>query len=1120
MARLRRDDELDSSLSEDTCPPIQLDIGHGDATPTRGRLNGIEETTGVRVEYDDMKKKNDLTTESLFLPSEGSLGDLPAKDGGNGGPLGKTNHGHVGSIRAITAARYTLLTFLPYQLYFQFSKIANLYFLITGIIQLIPGLSTTGTYTTILPLLFFLLFTVAREGYDDFRRYQLDKEENKRTSRVLRYTLPDFSVRLMRFWGRMKDKQERKSILESFSAYQRNPKPETSSGEQPQFSPWVEVKWIDIKVGDIIELSRDESVPADLILLYADGREGVAYVETMALDGETNLKTRHSIHQWSCESIDDISQARALFVVEDPSADLYEFSGKVSLDNTTFPLNLSNTLLRGCIVRNTNRVVGMVINTGEECKIRMNASKNPDAKAPAIQLTTNLVVILLAIFVVLLAVGCTVGYVIWKRTFEVKAWYLARAGVRLIDIFVAFAIMFNNLIPLALYVSLELIKFAQFLLLRDIEMYDEASNTPMVSNTQNIYENLGQINYILSDKTGTLTENVMKLRKMTIGGEIWLHDGLEGSREDTKEAVGAMRETPSIQVDGVGTPRITIEMPTITQDAADPTCARQGDPETYGNIMRYLESNPTTALAQRLSQFALCLAICHTAYPEAQDSGKTGFQAASPDELALVEASQDLGYLLIDRTTHSITLLTSSTRETYEVLHVIEFSSKRKHPSNETSIMERCLEHIEIFASDGLRTLVYGYRFLSQKEYDSWEALHHQATTSLLNRQNMIESAAEHVERDLQLAGATGIEDKLQVGVPETIEKFQQANIKIWMLTGDKRETAITIAHSAKICKSYSEVIILNGGDESEMAEQMLDTLLNLNAGRIAHSVIVIDGQALVEVEENETLNTRFYELLLKVDSVICCRASPSQKAAMVKRIRQLDSKAITLAIGDGGNDIAMIQEAHVGIGISGKEGLQAARVADYSIAQFRFLQRLLLVHGHWLYVRTAKFILLTFWKEMLFYVVQLLYQRWNGYTGTSLFESWSLAVWNTLFTALPVMIPGVFEQDLSAETLLNIPELYGYGQQSRGFNMRQYWWWMLMAVSEALVIYFMVYGLYGVEHRTGDQGLFALGDLAFSICVVFINVKLLILDYHHKTWIPIFAAILTISGCEEKMVA
>lgn len=406
-----------------------------------------------------------------------------------------------------------------------------------------------------------------------------------------------------------------------------------------------------------------------------------------------------------------------------------------------------------------------------------------------------------------------------------------------------------------------------------------------------------------------------------------------------------------------------------------------------------------------------------------------------------------------------------------------------------SAILDRCHKHIDDFAAEGLRTLVFGYRFLEDEEYKSWAKVYHEATTSLVKRQEMIEDAAELIERDLELAGATAIEDKLQREVPETIDKLQRANIKIWMLTGDKRETAINIAHSAGICKVGCRMIVLrhDGGDTRQQIESALaevqDTL---------SFAVVIDGHTLEEIEGEETSASMFYDLLLRADAVICCRASPSQKATMVKRIRHKLPGSITLAIGDGGNDIAMIQEAHVGVGISGKEGLQAARAADYSIAQFRFLQRLLLVHGHWNYIRTAKYVLSTFWKEMMFYTVQVMYQRWNGYTGTSLYESDSLTVWNTLFSSLCVMLPGIFEQDVSAATLLAVPELYIYGQQSQGFNMKKYGYWMVLAVCEALIIYFMIYALYGIVPIINDSGLFAIGDLAFSVCVVIINFKLL----------------------------
>jgi phospholipid-translocating ATPase len=657
-------------------------------------------------------------------------------------------------------------------------------------------------------------------------------------------------------------------------------------------------------------------------------------------------------------------------------------------------------------------------------------------------------------------------------------------------------------------------------------------------------------------------------------------------------------------------------LPVITLANSESVTPELGTAE----LIAYLQRRPDTSFARRVRLFFLSLALCHTCFPEAQENGETGYQASSPDELALVEAAQELGYAVIDRPSNSITLNTYPNeseilvQQTYQILDIIEFSSKRKRMSivvkfpdgkicifckgadsaievrlkdsslalktaehvrrehelraseeaerviarkseellsrkslsrfgmnlhvpsmdqrrvsldrasseldhlhvelrrsrerdqrdgnrhidvlvrdaeslDEAGVFQRCFQHLNGFASDGLRTLVYAYRFIEQDEYASWANLYHEATTSLVNREEMIESIGELIEKDLDLAGATAIEDKLQLGVPETIDKLRRANIKIWMLTGDKRETAINIAHSARLFKSYSQTIVLQH-DQKDLGQLVNEGIAQVATGR--HTLVVIEGQTLTNIEDNEELSSAFYDLLIRADSVICCRASPSQKATMVKAIRRKVPKSVTLAIGDGGNDISMIQEAHVGVGISGKEGLQAARVADFSIAQFRFLQRLLLVHGHWNYIRTAKNILWTFWKEMLFYGIQIIFTSWAGYTGTSLYESDSLTVWNTLFTSLCVMIPGVFEQDLSAATLLAVPELYAYGQQSKTFNLKIYGWWMVLAGVQSVVIWFCIYGLYGLAPFTEDQGLFALGDLAFSICVVYINIKLL----------------------------
>ena len=266
----------------------------------------------------------------------------------------RTGHNYIDN--TILSSRYTLYNFLPRQLFAQFSKLANFYFLCVSILQLIPGLSTTGTYTTIVPLLFFVTISIAKEGYDDLRRYRLDKAENNRTSCVLRtHGLAE---------------SERDDGNGSMST-------------ADEWKPWVETKWQDIRVGDIVRLTRNDAAPADLVLLNAQGTDETAYIETMALDGETNLKSKYASPPLakSCRTVDGIARCNAHFVVEDPNLDLYNFEGRVSVGNETLPLANSEIIYRGSVLRNTSEAVGLVVYSGEECKIRMNATKNPRIKA-------------------------------------------------------------------------------------------------------------------------------------------------------------------------------------------------------------------------------------------------------------------------------------------------------------------------------------------------------------------------------------------------------------------------------------------------------------------------------------------------------------------------------------------------------------------------------------------------------------------------------------------------------------------------------------------------------------------------------------------------------------------
>ncbi|KAH6611451.1 atpase [Trichoderma cornu-damae] len=1230
----------------------------------------------------------------------------------------------------IRSSRYTVYDFVPKQLVFQFSKLGNFYLLVTGILQAIPGLSTVGRWTTIAPLAGFVVFSMAKEGYDDYRRYQLDKAENRSMTWVLAHGVRRGRERpRMSGWrnamGRKRRGGSRKHLGADDGDVILQDVEEGALARLDDTNDWMNVQWQHVEVGDVVRLRRDESVPADMVVLHATGPNGVAYIETMALDGETNLKAKQACPLLAerCGTMDGLRSTQATVVSEDPNLDLYNYVGRATVeDGETVPLSLDNVVYRGSTLRNTAMAVGLVVNSGEECKIRMNANKNVHAKKPAMQSTINKMVLFQISIVLSLTVGLTVGYYRWESSTEDKSFYLVRDGVYdasvpFKQIFFGFLIMFNTLIPLSLYVSLEIVKIGQFFLLQDVDMHDPVTDTPMIANTTTILENLGQASYVFSDKTGTLTENLMRFRKLSVAGVVCLHDvdvqeddeaaktkaatAGEGGRAKEKQPVLTTHAMTGF-TDGVGEGEGEGEgeggergqltppgrMSTASRNlrwkssSANPREAAAPDMKTE-EMLDYIRRRPGTAFSQKAKQFLLCIALCHTCLPETNESGDVEYQAASPDELALVEAARDLGYVLIDRPAQSIKLQVQGAdgvprTETYQVLDVIEFSSKRKRMSiivrmpdnricvfskgadnvimsrlrlnqvaaqkakdvnrrasvrktfeqdkairrmstqisrksstrgsfalarsntsagleglrrsisgrsrdrnrlsqaegmaswlrrrnteemasprpsadvlqsprqslglgrmpsldygdyrdcagagdgdgridesvaaDEAMIFEKCFQHVDDFAAEGLRTLLYAYRYVDEEAYSQWKESYREAETSLVDRQERIELASETIEQGFELAGATAIEDKLQEGVPDTIDKLRRANIKVWMLTGDKRETAINIGHSARVCKPFSEIYILDAS-KGKLQDALETTLAEVGRGMVPHSVVVVDGQTLAVIDADDDLAALFYDLIVRVDSVICCRASPSQKANLVKSIRQFVPKSMTLAIGDGANDIGMIQASHVGIGISGREGLQAARIADYSIAQFRFLQKLLFVHGRWNYLRTGKYVLATFWKETFFYLIQAQFQRFNGYTGTSLYESWTLTLFNGAFTSLPVILLGIFDRDLQPATLLSVPELYTFGQQRLGFSVLQYLGWMAMAVAESVVTFYFMLEAFESVLFTEDNGLYAMGSICFSVGVIFINVKLLLLEFHSKTWIPLVGLTVEIAG-------
>ncbi|KAF9108735.1 hypothetical protein BGX27_008254 [Mortierella sp. AM989] len=712
-------------------------------------------------------------------------------------------------------------------------------------------------------------------------------------------------------------------------------------------------------------------------------------------------------------------------------------------------------LLRGAQLRNTTWVYGVVVFTGHESKLMRNASATP-IKRTSVEKMTNVQIIFLFCILLAMSLASAIGNVVINNRNIEKHSYIETTRSSLGDFMkniLTFLVLYNNLIPISLMVTMEVVKFLQAQLINsDLDMYYEKTDTPALARTSSLVEELGQIEYIFSDKTGTLTCNEMEFRQCSIAGIAYadvIEDGKQAHIEDGVEV-------------GV---------------------------HDFKQLDANLRNHPTSNI---IDEFLTLLAVCHTVIPERQENNPSDivYQASSPDEGALVSGAAQLGYQFTTRRPRSVNIQVGMHDLEYEILNVCEFNSTRKRMSTivrgpdrriklyckgaDTVILERLgtenefigatMQHLEDYATEGLRTLCLAMREIPEEEYQQWSQVYDRAATTIQNRSEELDKTAELIEKNLFLLGATAIEDKLQDGVPETINTLQQAGIKVWVLTGDRQETAINIGYSCKLIQEDMSLIICNEITHWETKEFLENKVKAIKStyqrgDDIEPLALIIDGKSL-EFALEKDVEKVFLELAVLCKAVVCCRVSPLQKALVVKLVKR-NLKAILLAIGDGANDVSMIQAAHVGVGISGLEGLQAARSADFAISQFRYLKKLLLVHGAWSYQRLSKLILYSFYKNICLYTTQFWYAFYNGFSGQTVYESWTISLYNVVLTVLPPLSLGIFDQYVSARMLDRYPQMYMLGQRSEFFNVKIFWGWACNAIFHSIVLFFCVYGIF-----------------------------------------------------------
>ncbi|VAH90524.1 unnamed protein product [Triticum turgidum subsp. durum] len=934
---------------------------------------------------------------SSMSMSHKELGDDDARVVHVGDPE-RTNERLQFAGNAVRTAKYSPLTFLPRNLFEQFHRLAYVYFLVIAVLNQLPQLAVFGRGASVMPLAFVLAVTAVKDAYEDWRRHRSDRAENNRLAAVL------------------------------------------SPGAAAQFVP---TEWKHVRVGDVVRVGANESPPADMVLLATSDTTGVAYVQTLNLDGESNLKTRYAKQETLTTPLEHL--AGAVVRCERPNRNIYGFQANLELqgEGRRIPLGPSNIVLRGCDLKNTSWAVGVVVYAGRETKAMLNNAGTPTKRSRLETHMNRETLFLSGILIALCSAVATLSGV-WLRTHQTdlelaqffhKKDYLKVGkednenynyygiAAQIVFNFLMAVIVFQIMIPISLYISMELVRLGQaYFMIRDAKLYDASSDSRFQCRALNINENGGA----------------------------------------TEQGMNA-------------------------------------------------------------GEFFLALATCNTIVID--------YQGESPDEQALVSAAAAYGFVLVERSSGHIVIDVLGQKQRFDVLGLHEFDSDRKRmsviigcpdktiklfvkgaDSSMFGIIDKTLnpdvvqateKHLHSYSSVGLRTLVIGVRELSQSEFQEWQMAYEKASTALLGRGNLLRSVAANIERNMRLLGASGVEDKLQDGVPEAIEKLREAGIKVWVLTGDKQETAISIGYSCKLLTRDMTQIVINSNSRESCRKSLDDAISMVNKLRSLSTdsqsrvplALIIDGNSLVYIFDTER-EEKLFEVAIACDVVLCCRVAPLQKAGIVDLIKKRTSD-MTLAIGDGANDVSMIQMADVGIGISGQEGRQAVMASDFAMGQFRFLVPLLLVHGHWNYQRMSYMILYNFYRNATFVFVLFWYVLYTGYTLSTAINEWSSVLYSVVYTSAPTVIVAILDKDLSRRTLLKYPQLYGAGQREESYNLRLFIFIMVDSVWQSLAVFFIPYAAY--KNSAIDSA--SLGDLWTLSVVILVNIHLA-MDVIRWTWI------------------
>mmetsp|Transcript_23132 Transcript_23132/g.57897 ORF Transcript_23132/g.57897 Transcript_23132/m.57897 type:complete len:1024 (+) Transcript_23132:91-3162(+) len=833
-----------------------------------------------------------------------------------------------------------------------------------------------------------------------------------------------------------------------------------------------------------------------MIVLASGGPDGVCYIETSQLDGETNLKLRKAPKMLLNLSVDDLVALRGIVNVDTPSHHLYEFKGNIEIRNDTVAdLNVSTVdlsalaessestsraltnssfLMRASVVRNTPWVIGMVVYAGPETKLSLN-QKDPPSKFSSLDRRINKYVVGLFIFQCLLCIGMAIQAAVFTNSAASRAWYLALSsdeyvspGVAAVITFFSYFVIMSYVIPISLVVSLEITKVVQAKFMEwDEQMFLNGEH--MEVKTTNLNDELALVEHIFSDKTGTLTENQMDFRRCSVRGLV----------------------------------------------SADKT----------GGVYEMFQMESHAGRKALIRDYLLAMAVCHSVVCDVSEDGEVQYKAPSPDEEALCDGARDNEAVLLERNSDGCRVRLFGEEIFYEVLCELPFTSERRRMSvlvrlpngrhvlyckgadhivkqrllqseQQSEDMRKTVEDLQAFSVDGLRTLLFARKQVSEEEVRVFQEEFQAAEALIDGRDDAVAEVCDRMERDLELLGCSAIEDRLQDGVPETIAYLMQAGIKVWVITGDKEETAINIGYSTHLLNQKMKLLKFHVETSQEFGD-MLNNYLTTYCPDDAF-------QELVELSSEDPLSTpelaiiisgsvlkfaiedypeQFLRLTRHCRSVICNRVAPLQKALVVRLVKEGEGR-VCLAIGDGANDVSMIQEANIGVGIFGEEGTQAARNSDYALQRFRHLRRLVAVHGRYALVRNAALTHYSFYKNVAMFLVQIWFSIFCGASAQPIYDDWLMTFFNITITSLPPFAVGMFEKDISEEIIERHPESYQRTQRNTVFTMTTLALWMASATYHSLVFFFTTYPMF-VESSLAFNGqmggLYVMGNWIFA---------------------------------------